>query len=361
MKIAGSIIIFISGCFFTAAGGQCSLPGDSIDIEFIRGADLSSLPKIEEAGAVYYNFSGKPEDPLVTLSNHGMNAIRLRIWKNPADRHCGFKEVSSFAEKIHRTGLAVWLCVHYSKWWADPSRQVPPENWQGISSEALADSVYYYTSKLVSVINPEFIQIGNEINNGLLLPEGKIKDNENRFLGLLTAGTRAVRDNSTDSEIIIHYAGISGSGRFFERIRNIDYDIIGLSYYPVWHGKDLKELRRTLLYLSEKYRKDLVIAETAYPFTLGWNDMTHNIVGMNSQLILPEFPATPRGQAGFIARIIDIIASVPGGRGFCYWGGEMVAFEGPKSRNGSHWENQALYDFDNKALPLVKSFRIELK
>lgn len=246
--------------------------------------------------------------------------------------------------------------MHYSDTWADPGNQETPLIWQGISYNAIKDSVSTYTKKIVTEINPDFIQIGNEINSGLLFPYGNINDNENQFIDLLSTGVQSVRDNSDDIKIIIHYAGIDGSNWFYNKINNLDYDIIGLSYYPIWHGGNLSELKATLSNLSQTYNKDILIAETSYPFTLEWNDWTNNVVGLEEHLILPEYPATPQGQKEFIAKIKELIFSTQRGIGFCYWGGELVAFNGQEATDGSAWENQALYDFDNKILPVITEF-----
>ena len=107
------------------------------------------------------------------------------------------------------------------------------------------------------------------------------------------------------------------------------------------------------------YNKEILIAETAYPFTLKWNDWTHNIVGLDEQLILPEYPATPEGQRKFIEQINILTKEVENGIGFCYWGGELIAWKGTQSTNASPWENQALFDFNNKALPVFREFKNE--
>jgi len=348
------LIIILS--ILTAFNGMARGDDPNSSGEFIRAADLSSLPEIEKAGTIFFNRRGRPENPLVTLKNSGMNTVRLRVWKNPEGGHCGFEEVRRLSRKIHGMGLRVWLDIHYSDTWADPSRQLTPAGWKGLSFEALKDSVHSYTGMLVSAINPELVQIGNEINNGFLFPYGRIRGNFSRFRELLSAGSGAVRDNSSDTAIIIHYAGLDGSERFFELVSGVDYDIIGISYYPRWHGKDLGRLDSVLARLSGRYQKDIVIAETAYPFTLEWNDRTHNIVGLKEQLILPGYPATPRGQKAFLEMIVRIVDSVERGAGFCYWGGELVAYRGAESRDGSPWENQALYDFRGMALPVVEAF-----
>jgi len=137
----------------------------------------------------------------------------------------------------------------------------------------------------------------------------------------------------------------------------LDYDIIGISYYPIWHGKSLTELELQLNNLSQTFEKEIVIAETAYPFTLGWNDWTANIVGSENQIITPDFPASPTGQHDFILQINKLSThNLERGIGFCYWGGELVSWYGNQATNGSAWENQALFDFNNKALPVLDAF-----
>lgn len=327
--------------------------------EFIRSVDLSSFPKIESKNLAFFNFDGIQEELITTLKNSGVNVVRLRIWNNPSNKHNSFDEVATFSHRLKNLGFKVWITIHYSDTWADPGNQTPPSNWQSITYAALKDSVYRYTEKIVREIDPEYIQIGNEINSGLLFPYGNITSNESQFIELISTGIDAIRDNSNDTKIIIHFAGLSGSNWFFGKVKNVDYDIIGLSYYPIWHGKDINQLKTTLSNLVQSYNKEIIIAETAYPFTLGWNDWTNNIVGLETHLILPDFPATNKGQKNFISKIREIVESTNKGIGFCYWGGELIAFDGPESENGSPWENQALYDFNNKALPVMNDFYIE--
>jgi len=325
--------------------------------EFISATDISSWPQIESKNLVFYNLEGQEEDVLTTFINSGINTIRLRIWYNPVNEHSGFEEVKLFSERLQSLGLKVWISVHYSNTWADPGNQKPPLTWQDIPYNAILDSVYFYTERIINEIHPDYIQIGNEINSGLLFPYGDFSKNESNFLEILSEGIKAVRDNSENIKIIMHYGGINGCNWFFNKLINIDYDIIGISYYPVWHGKGIGSLSALINNLGNTFNKEIIIAETAYPFTLDWNDWTHNIVGLTEQLILPDYPASPKGQQDFISKIVDILYTSNYGIGFCYWGGEMVAFNGPKATNGSHWENQALYDFNNKALPVLNEFK----
>jgi arabinogalactan endo-1,4-beta-galactosidase len=123
----------------------------------------------------------------------------------------------------------------------------------------------------------------------------------------------------------------------------------------MWHGKSLTLLAQTMSSLSEKFGKSILIAETSYPFTLGWNDLTNNIVGLDDQ-ILDEYPATPQGQKDFFKKIIEICSEIPNCIGFCYWGGEWVSYKGSTAEDGSAWENQAFWDFENNGLPILNEY-----
>ena len=320
----------------------------------IKGADLSFLPEIRQSGVVLKNANNQPEDMLLTLKNSGVNVIRLRLWKNPTETNSNFSSVKNLAKEIQNLGMKVLLSVHYSDTWADPGKQTKPVQWQGIPFNQLKDSVYLYTKKIVSEINPEYIQLGNEINPGFMWPEGHIS-NPTQFKELLQKGINAVRETNAQTKIIIHYAGFENANQFYTSISNLDYDIIGLSYYPMWHGKNLETLKQNLITISNTHNKAIFIAETSYPFTLGWNDYTNNIIGLESQ-ILSQFSATPQGQKDYLTAIKEIINEVPKGIGFCYWGGEWVSYKGNTASNGSSYENQAFWDFENKSLPILACF-----
>ena len=207
-------------------------------------------------------------------------------------------------------------------------------------------------------IEPDYIQIGNEINTGVLFPHGNIENNSDQFIEIINQGISAVRSNSSETKIILHCAGFEASQWFFNLVNALDYDIIGISYYPIWHGKSLNDLRFRLTELSNNFGKEILIAETAYPFTLSWNDWTNNIVGLEEQLILPDYPATPSGQQNFIRDLKNLVLEIDNGIGFCYWGAELIAWDGENSENGSVWENQALFDFDNTELPVLQEFNL---
>lgn len=336
-----------------------SLDTSYTDSYTIAAVDISSYPEISESNPVFYNLEGKESNFLDILKSNGVNTIRLRLWVNPNGEHSGFNEVKTFSRALKAQGFKTWLSLHYSDTWADPAHQETPMQWQGLDFDGIKDSVFNYTKKVMTELKPDYIQIGNEINSGLLHPYGDISKNPDNFKTLVNEGITAVRSVSEETRIILHFGGLEGADWFFNQVHRLDYDIIGLSYYPVWHGKSLKELKTTMQNLGKTYSKDVLIAETAYPFTLDWNDWTDNIVGSNDQLILPDYPGTAAGQKGFMEQIRTMTNEGEHGMGFCYWGGELIAWKGNESTTASPWENQALFDFDNKALPVIQVFQMD--
>lgn len=336
-----------------------SKENDSNTTELIRAMDISMYPVLEERDMVFNNQAGVETPFLEILKESGVNTIRLKIWVDPDDETYSLNEVTDFAIRLKSLGFKIWLTVHYSDSWADPGQQVIPANWADLSFADLKTTMYDYTRQIAENIQPDIIQIGNEMNNGLLHPEGNLSDHPQQLLELMQAGISAVRTYSSSAEIMIHYAGIDGAEWFFDQVKTLDYDLIGLSYYPIWHGKDLNELEDALGVLSEAHDKKVLIAETAYPFTFDWNDWTNNIIGTDEQIISALFPATYQGQKAYIKEIRSIVEKTNNATGFCYWGAERVAFDGSQSANGSAWENQAVFDFNNRALPVLDAFSKE--
>jgi arabinogalactan endo-1,4-beta-galactosidase len=361
MKSVFKFVYFIFALFVLSCSSNASdvtpapIPNIPTSDDFIRAADMSYLPLIESEGTIFKK-NGVAENALTTLKNAGCNTIRIRIWKNPSDNHSGLAEVKALALRVKQAGMKIWLTVHYSDTWADPGNQTPPSDWTSLSFANLKTAVSNYTTLLMTEIQPDIIQIGNEINSGFLWPQGQLINNESQCLQLISAASTAIRNQSATTKIMIHYAGIgSGATWFFNKMSSINYDYIGLSYYPVWHGKILSEVNATITSLGETHNKKVIIAETAYPFTLGYNDYTNNILGLADQLV-PTYPATNQGQKEFLLAIKNLVKQNSRGLGFCYWGAEWVAFRGPTATNGSSWENQALWDFNNNALPVMDAF-----
>jgi len=348
--------IIVTGCSKNSEEETIiTTPVDTTGTFFIKAVDASFIPEVRLSGAVTFNAAGDPEDMLTTLKNSGVNTIRLRLWYSTTNGHSGFEEVKAFSDEIKSKGMKVWLCVHYSDTWADPEKQVKPVAWKQLSYNTLLDSVDAYTRRITRAIMPDFIQIGNEINNGLLWPEGS-SQNPEQMTGLIQSGISAVRAVSSKTKIMIHFAGIDDAEWLLNEYNIQGYDMVALSYYPIWHGKSLLNLEKVIYDIGRKFNKKVVIAETAYPFTLLWNDNTNNIIGSNNQ-ILADFSATPSGQKEYMDYIAAMTLRLECSVGYCYWGGDWIAFKGTSATNGSSWENQALWDFDGKALPVLDSFK----
>jgi len=215
---------------------------------------------------------------------------------------------------------------------------------------------------------PMIVQIGNETNSGFLWDHGKLwigpNDNWPNYVALVNSATQAIDEIEAESRIeiksMIHIAGTDVAYNYFGKMieYNANFDMIGLSHYHNWHTKDLNALQSGLNQLAATYGKPIMIVETRYPFTLGWNDWTHNVVGLEEHLI-PGFPATPEGQKSYFDNFVQILKDVPNhkGKGFVWWAPDMVAFDGPQSSNGSSMENVTTWDFENKALPVFDVFR----
>ncbi len=350
------IIILVFGC---QSDSENNDHWGGVSPDLISAVDISDYPKILNYNPTFYDENNNEINFINALIQNGVNTIRLRLWVNPADESSSLGEVKEFSNELRSLGFKIWITPHFSDTWAHPGQQQIPTNWESLSFKELKNQLYAHTSQIMSEINPDYIQIGNEINTGILFPHGNIVDNQDQFVELVNVGVDAVRNNSTNTKIILHCAGFESSNWFFNIVKEVDYDIIGISYYPWWHGKSLDDLQNQLSNLSINFNKEILIAETSYPFTLGWNDWTNNNVGLEEHLILPEYPASPQGQKDFIRDVKNLILEVNNGIGFCYWGAERIAWDGETSTNGSSWENQAVFDFDNKELPVLKEFNLD--
>lgn len=337
-----------------------------LNSDFIRGADLSFTPEIVAAGTVFKD-NNQTKDIVQIFKDKGINTIRLRIWHTPVDTHSSLTEVLEFAKSLNVKGFSIWLDIHYSDTWADPGNQTKPAAWKNASLSVLKDSIYQYTSNTVQAfksagITLKIVQIGNETNSGFLWDLGKVggtfDTNWGNYALLVKEGLRAVKDVSSSTKTMLHIAGFDAADWFFSNItaQSVSFDYIGLSYYPVWHGKSLDALQTSLTSLINKYQKPIIIAETSYPFSLGWNDYTNNVVGNTSQLI-PAYDATPDGQNAYTKALFEVMRKLPSqqGMGICWWAPDWVSFKGSTATNGSNAENLTLFDFNNNALPALTS------
>jgi arabinogalactan endo-1,4-beta-galactosidase len=242
----------------------------------ILGADISFLPELENRG-MKFSDKGTPEDAIQIMKDHGFNYIRLRIFNEPANPKgyspnkgfCDLEHTKAMAKRIHAAGMKFLLDFHYSDYWADPQQQNKPAAWLGKDFSALTKSLHDYTVKVMQELKaqgttPDMVQVGNEINHGMVWPEGAI-GNLDSLSQLLYAGITAVKEVSPSTIIMLHIAlgGQNAEARFFidnMKVRNVPFDIIGLSYYPRWHGT-LEDLQNNMADLAKRYPQQVMVAE----------------------------------------------------------------------------------------------------
>ncbi|QIJ61060.1 arabinogalactan endo-1,4-beta-galactosidase [Streptomyces sp. JB150] len=336
----------------------------------IHGADVSSLAKSEALGGVYRASSGATADPLAVMKSAGMNYARLKVWVNPADGYNNKTRVLALAKRVKAQGMKLLVDFHYSDTWADPGAQSKPAAWAGHSYSRLKTDVYDHTYDVLSALKAQgttadMVQVGNEINGGMLWNEGST-DNWPQLAGLLNSGYDAVKAVSSSTTVALHLAkggDLAGTRWWFDAAvaHGVRFDAIGLSYYGYWHGS-LYDFQTTLDDAAARYGKPVFVAETAYPFRLDSEDAHENIIDLPGELVA-GYPATTAGQTRWMNDITSIVEAVPNRRGLgvFYWEATWTAVKGngwdptdPSSGNG--WENQALFGYDDRALPAMAWF-----
>lgn len=354
--------------------------------DFIMGMDVSMLKQIEENGGKYYDDNGVKKDALKILRDNGINYIRLRLWNNPRGQgggNCDLQMVKDLAKRAKNLGIKVCLDFHYSDFWADPGKQNKPAVWEELSFEELKKAVYDFTynslNKLAQVdALPGMVQVGNELNGGMLWPEGKTWGDDaggfTQFTILLQAGLNAVdtiaKEEGTEIKTVVHLAD-GGDNElytwFFDELikhQVTNFDVIGLSYYPYWHGT-FEEFKFNINDISQRYNKEVAVMETGYAYTLKNGDRLENMVTQEeinkvNEFAEADYSASIKSQAKIIRKIIKIVNEVPNGKGIgvFYWEGDWIPVNGAgwKSSEGNAWDNQAMFDFDGKVLPSLDVF-----
>jgi arabinogalactan endo-1,4-beta-galactosidase len=265
--------------------------------ERIIGADISWLPS-QEAKGMKFSDQGIKKDALEIMKEHNFNWIRLRLFVDPTaeggyskEGWCGLEETLSFAKRIKAAGMKFLLDFHYSDNWADPGKQFTPAEWERLNGSGLEGQVYRYSNETIRMfieqgVRPDMVQIGNEINHGMLWPQGKIAESYMPFGVLLRCASAGVRAADPSIQIMVHIACGGQNDEsvvFLDKIisRDVKFDIIGQSYYPRWHGT-LDDLKSNLNDLAVRYGKPIIVVEyqdfpqeiheivSSLPNGLGW-------------------------------------------------------------------------------------------
>ncbi|MDO4543973.1 MAG: glycosyl hydrolase 53 family protein [Clostridia bacterium] len=367
----------------------------------ILGIDISTYLEGVRFGAKYFK-DGKPYDPTCGFIENGVEYSRIRLWNDPysPDKKpylggtCDLDNFFDLALMLQPKGYKTVLDFHYSDFWADPGKQTIPKAWQGKTLPELCDAVYSYTKAVLLAcrersIDLSHIQVGNEITNGMLWPIGRLTENEDSKRGnydalceLIKAGVQACRELYPEAELILHLERSHDSAvydEFFTEMEahNVDYDIIGASYYPYWHGTFEQFFAN--MDLCKKFNKKRMVMELGYAFTLegyslnGGEKIRLVIDEDNSRFFnfKPEYPISPEGQAAFIRDFLQQAQEhgldgvfyweplwVPQ-KGICWASNEGQAYIGESGKSTQNeWANQCLFDYDGNALPAFDGFRV---
>lgn len=339
--------------------------------EFLIGGDISALGKIEEMGGSFFD-DGESGDAILIMRKHGANCFRLRLFVNPPYIDVVVNDLSytiGLAKRIKKSGAKLILDFHYSDTWADPGKQSKPEAWKNLNFEELVEKVYSYTYECIRAMKnegvlPDIVQPGNEVTNGMLWPDGKLygvgdpEQQWDKFARLLKAAIQGIKDGAENNEvkILIHIdrgGDWAGTKFFFENLEkhNVSYDIIGLSYYPWWHGV-MDNLRETLNNAAAYFDKDILIVETAYPY---FNVNFSQVEYANPEYM--EWPMSPEGQRSFLAELVLSVLRTPNNRGLgvLWWYPESIPVSGLNAWFGGA---NALFDEKGKVLPAMDVFKI---
>lgn len=375
-------------------------PIPDISDDFIRGMDASAVLVEENSGVKYYNYDGEEQDVFMTLAQSGVNYIRIRVWNDPYDENGngyggGNNDVPTAIElgkRATKYGMKVCIDFHYSDFWADPKRQHAPKAWEGMSVEEKSDALYEFTKDSLTQIldagvDVGMVQIGNEINNGMsgesFLPNVST---------LLSAGSRGVREIAEvygkDIQIVVHYTNIEDNGQIDGLVSNlknmgVDYDVLGLSYYPFWDGNN-ENMQAVARHIQDTYGKQVVIAETSYAYTTEDGDGTANSFdGIDGAV--EGYAATVQSQATMIRDICEA-AHEANVLGIFYWEGTWIPVGKATEDNspiweqygsgwassyaadydpddaglyygGCSWDNQAMFDFEGHPLASLNVFK----
>ena len=365
-----------------------------VEEDFYFGADLSYVNQILDHGGVYKD-GGTVQDPYKVFKDHGANVIRLRLWHNPVwtkqvygaagtQLYNDLADVSKSIAIAKVQGLSVLLDLHYSDSWADPGKQEIPAAWKDVKDiNVLKDSVYNYTYKVfqylvANALIPELVQIGNETNCGMLytnaaagFPACNVCNGEWQRLGIVVnSAIKAVKDATATAavktKILLHVADPKNVEWWFTNMTDAtkgnvnDFDIIGFSYYPLWHTTvPVDQLSSNISSFKNKYGKGVMILETAYPWTTATDDNYNNLFG--SQPPVNGYPYSKQGQYDIMVKISQEVKD-GGGQGLIYWEPAWISSDMKDLwGTGSSWENNTFFDFDGNTIQGIDFMKYEFK
>ena len=329
---------------------------------FYLGADLSYVNEMEDCGAVY-RAGGKRVDPFRLMKERGGNIVRVRLWNDPKwTKYSNYADVLKTIRRAKAAKMEVLLDFHYSDDWADGDKQLVPAAWAKLGPKGQAKALYDFTRSTLLKLNaagamPELVQVGNETNPELMAGAKQTRINWTRNALLLNSGIRAVKDAGRRTgkmpRIMLHIAQPEHVLPWFDDATKAGvtgYDMIGISYYKKWSKWSLAQLGDTIAEAKRRYKADVMLVETAYPFSPAGEDKSPDLLGPDS--LIDGYPATPAGQLKYLVDVSQLVAD-KGGVGVVYWEPAWVS-TACKTRwgTGSNWENAAWFSLrDHEAMP----------
>ena len=346
----------------------------SVQAQKYVGGDISLLTKYETNGAKYYDLDGNSiTDMLGFFKQQGLNSMRVRLFVDPSKGGdiavCqDLDYVKALGKRIKDAGMKLMIDFHYSDTWADPGKQWTPDAWKSLTNDQLYDKIYEYTKDCLSQLKaagatPDFIQTGNEISYGMLWgTEAAVKNNNTnrcytnsssanwtRFTNLLKKAGEACRAECPDAKIILHSERVAKPNvltDFLDRMKSasVDYDIIGLSYYPFYHG-NLTKLETALNTLEKNYDKDIMIVETGYYYAWQTSDF-----GGDGADLSGTYPISPEGQQAFTKALIETLNKHTKVKGLYWWWMEACenGLDWNTKRVSDDWYNASLFNDNEK-------------
>jgi arabinogalactan endo-1,4-beta-galactosidase len=333
------------------------------------GVDISYANEMDDCGAVYRS-AGQPVDQYRFFKSAGANVARIRIWNDPDwTKYSNLADVKRSIRRAKDAGLQVLLDFHYSDDWADGDKQIAPKAWAKLSTPDQAKALYAFTHDTLIALEreglmPELVQVGNETNGEIASSLAKAKEpiHWDRNALLFNAGIKAVRDAGKETgkppRLMLHIAQPENVEPWFAAAAKAgvtDYDIIGISYYSKWSKRSMAQLGETINRLRHTYAADVLVVETAYPFTTENADSSPNLLGEDS--LIAGYPATPAGQKKYLVDLTQLVLA-NGGTGVFYWEPAWVSTKtcGTRWGKGSNWENAAVFDYQGQALDSAEAW-----
>jgi arabinogalactan endo-1,4-beta-galactosidase len=347
-------VALISSC--TLMGKPTIAKASGVNVNFAKGADVGWLPEMEKSGFIFKNDNGDQQDALQILKDHEIDSIRLRTWVSPSNDpqggHCSADETVAMAVRAKAMGFKIMIDFHYSDSWADPGKQVIPEIWKNDNLDQMKTHLYDYTHEVMKKlkdagVTPEWVQVGNEINPGMLLPMGSLTTPSN-LAQLINSGYDAVKAVSPTSKVILHRAnGYDNANfrNFFDKLEanGTKYDVIGVSYYPDQEGDytaSIDALGNNLNDMASRYGKEVMVVEVGGESSIDEINVHNMLIAVQNKVL-----AVPDGK----------------GIGVFYW-----EPQGAKSWSGYSWSAWNGYDGTandgkpTKALDAFLSGEVEL-